>query len=127
MADDLFCVAETAYGRVQGIVSAGVRCFRGVPYGAPTGGADRFRPPRKPASWPGVRECFGHGQVSPQVPTPLTHFYGRLIHLDLAVAEGGRGEDCLRLNIWTPGLADGVGRPVMVSIHGGGYAIGSGN
>ena len=37
------------------------------------------------------------------------------------------GEDCLHLNIWTPGLRDGARRPVMFCIHGGGFAISSGN
>jgi para-nitrobenzyl esterase len=33
-------------------------------------------------------------------------------------------EDCLNLNVWTPGT-DGGKRPVMVWLHGGGYAAGS--
>ena len=37
-----------------------------------------------------------------------------------------RSEDCLYLNIWTSGLNDGGKRPVMVWLHGGGYARGSG-
>ncbi len=125
--DTIFCVAETASGRIQGLVNGGVRQFKAVPYGASTGGRNRYLPPQKPVSWRGLRECFGYGQVSPQVPTKLDSIYGQLIHFDLAVAQGGMGEDCLHLNIWTPGLRDGVKRPVMVSFHGGGFAIGSGN
>jgi para-nitrobenzyl esterase len=125
--NELFCVAETASGKIQGLIVDGVRQFRNVPYGASTGGANRFAPPRPPAPWTGARECFGHGPVSPQVPTPSTLAYGRLIRFDLAVAEGGMGEDCLHLNIWTPGVADGAKRAVMVSLHGGGFAISSGN
>ena len=34
------------------------------------------------------------------------------------------GEDCLNLNVWTPGVA-AARRPVMVWLHGGGYAAGS--
>jgi para-nitrobenzyl esterase len=124
---DIFCIAQTAHGAVQGLVSEGIRQFKGVPYGAPTGGANRLAPPRPPAPWAGVRECFGYGPASPQVPTPASLAYGRLIQFDLAVAQGGMGEDCLRLNIWTPGLDDGVRRPVLVSLHGGGFAIGSGS
>jgi para-nitrobenzyl esterase len=126
-ADGLFCIAETASGRIQGLVNEGIRQFKGVPYGASTGGGNRFLPPVKPAPWTGARECFGYGPVSPQVPTPASNLYGQLIHFDLAVAEGGMSEDCLRLNIWTPALRDGGKRAVLVSLHGGGFAIGSGN
>ena len=126
-ADGLFCIAETASGRIQGLMNEGIRQFKGVPYGASTGGGNRFLPPAKPAPWTGVRECFGYGPVSPQAPTTISNLYGQLIHFDLAVAEGGMSEDCLRLNIWTPALRDGGKRAVLVSLHGGGFAIGSGN
>jgi para-nitrobenzyl esterase len=35
-------------------------------------------------------------------------------------------EDCLNLNVWTPGLDSG-GRPVMVWVHGGSFMTGSGS
>lgn len=122
-----FCTAETRHGRIQGLADCGVHRFMGVPYGAPTHGPNRFRPPRPPEPWSGLRECFGYGPVCPQVLTPGTNLYGRLIQFDLAAAQGGMGEDCLRLNIWTPGLKDGARRPVLFCIHGGGFAISSGN
>ena len=127
MLDALYCFAETTSGRIYGLVNDGIRQFKGVPYGAPTGGSNRFKPPQKPVPWSGPRECIGYAQVSPQVPTPISHAYGLLLQLDLAAAIGGIGEDCLHLNIWTPGLRDGAKRAVMVSFHGGGFAIGSGN
>ena len=125
--DAVFCVAETTAGLVQGLVTGPIRQFKAIPYGAPTGGRNRFMPPSKPSGWRGVRECFGYGPVSPQVPTAIDNIYGQLIHYDLAVAQGGMGEDCLHLNIWTPGLCDGGKRPVLVSLHGGGFHISSGN
>ncbi|HEY2145860.1 MAG TPA: carboxylesterase family protein [Steroidobacteraceae bacterium] len=121
----IFVETDTAYGKVQGIQTAGVKEFKGIPYGAPTGGRNRFMPPKKPAAWKGVRECLAHGQISPQVPADLRSDYAMMIHWDYQ--PGGMGEDCLSLNVWTPGLKDGAKRAVLVSFHGGGFTTGSGN
>ena len=59
-------VVETEYGRVQGIVHGGVNTFLGIPYGAPTGGANRFKAPERPAAWSGVRDVSAiHGPIQP--------------------------------------------------------------
>ncbi len=122
----LFWTAETTSGKVQGIADAGIKEFKGIPYGAPTGGKNRYLPPQKPASWTGVRECFGHGHISPQTIADLRSDYAMMIQWDLH-SGGGMGEDCLSLNVWTPGINDGQKRAVLVSFHGGGFATGSGN
>src|ERR1700735_3020205 len=122
---NVFVETDTVYGKVQGIQNTGIKEFKGIPYGAPTGGHNRFMPPKKPAAWKGVREWFAHGQISPQPPTDLRSDYGMMIHWDYQ--PGGMGEDCLSLNIWTPGIKDGAKRAVLVSFHGGGLATGSGN
>ncbi len=121
----VFVETDTVYGRVQGVQTAGVKEFKGIPYGASTAGRNRFMPPKKPAGWKGVRECLAHGQISPQAPADLRSDYAMMIHWDYH--PGGMGEDCLSLNIWTPGLKDGAKRPVLVSFHGGGFTTGSGN
>ena len=121
----LFWIVETTSGKVQGIANTGIKEFKGIPYGAPTGGKNRFMPPKKPASWSGVRECLCHGQVCPQTPADLRSDYGMMIQWDQQ--PGGMGEDCLTLNVWTPGVNDGQKRAVLVSFHGGGFATGSGN
>jgi para-nitrobenzyl esterase len=118
-------VAETTYGKVQGISIGHIKAFKGIPYGASTAGKNRFMPPQKPAPWGGVREAFAHGQISPQVPADLRRDYAMLIQWDLQ--PGGMGEDCLTLNVWTPGLRDGQKRAVLVSFHGGGFSTGSSN
>jgi len=122
----IFWVAETTSGKVLGIDNAGIKEFKGVPYGASTAGRGRFAPPRPPAPWSGVREAIGYGQISPQTPADIRSEYAQMIMWDRHVGPGGMGEDCLNLNIWTPGV-DAAKRAVLVSFHGGGWATGSGN
>jgi para-nitrobenzyl esterase len=127
MNGPLFFDVETATGVVRGMANTGIKIFRGIPYGADTGGRNRFMPPRKPASWAGARNCIGYGPISPQAASGFRSDYAQLIQWDRHIGTGGMSEDCLSLNVWTPGVNDNAKRAVLVSFHGGGWATGSGN
>ena len=63
---DDYAVTQTQYGKVQGYILDGVYTYLGIPYGAPTGGENRFMPPQKPASWEGIRPAMFYGNDAPQ-------------------------------------------------------------
>lgn len=115
-AQDAYVEATTRFGRVRGRQLNGVNVFKGVPYGADTGGANRFMPPRDPTPWREYRDAFEYGPAAPQ-SDPAS---GRQ-------QDGNESEDCLVLNVWTRGLNDGGKRPVMFWCHGGGFTTLSGS
>src|SRR5438105_12535411 len=57
-------------GKVRGRKAGGLHIFKGIPYGAPAGGANRFMPPKPPAAWTGVRDTFEFGHYAPQSNRP---------------------------------------------------------
>src|SRR5262245_5398287 len=111
-------VVETTSGKIRGLTIDKVNAFKGIRYGASTAGANRFMPPTKPAPWTGVKDTFEWGEEAPQGPhTEIAEVASTIPKLTV-------GEDCLALNVWTNSLTGK--RPVMVWLHGGGFASGNG-
>ncbi len=118
-------VAETQYGKVRGVDWQGIYVFRGVPYGGPTERAARFLPPVTPTAWAGIRDATKNGPRCVQRagrmysdPEIGPYFRGSTDRGELAEEESS--ENCLVLNILTPGLRGK--RPVMIYIHGGAFS-----
>lgn len=97
-------VARTEHGRVRGAETGEVLVFKGVRYGAQP---ERFQAPHAPQRWRGVLDALAFGPACPQ----------------RGLQNEPQSEDCLFLNVWTPGLSGR--RPVMLYFHGGAYNTGS--
>jgi para-nitrobenzyl esterase len=103
-------VVKTTSGKISGTVDDGIYSFKGIPYAQ----AERFMPPREPESWKGILECTRFSPVAMQ---------GNGSASDSTMNE----KTLFTVNVWTQGLNDGKKRPVMLWIHGGGFASGSSN
>jgi para-nitrobenzyl esterase len=123
-------VATTTAGKVRGRdAGAGVLCFKGIAYGQDTA-QTRFAAPKPPAPWKEIRDASDWGPRSPQIPGARSRHEATANPQQgyhLPPDEGPESEDCLHLNVWTPGLRDGKKRPVMFYIHGGAYSNGTAN
>ncbi len=127
---------DTTSGKIRGMRAGGLSRFFGIPYGTNTG-MHRFQPARSVAAWTGVRDCNALGPKTPQGPITLPGIMGktdpkaRAIPVMMAVAgltnaNIPESEDCLVLNVITPDASRARKRPVMVWLHGGAFAMGSG-
>jgi para-nitrobenzyl esterase len=120
-ADSRDLDVQTQQGIVRGVRRSSIEAWRGIPYASAPVGDHRFRAPRPPAEWTGIRDASQFGPVAWQ--SREGHFVGASKHQEMS-------EDCLTLNVMRPARAAGLGAPdaplpVMVFIHGGAYAVGS--
>ena len=106
-------VVVTADGAVRGKAVAAADEFLGIPYAAPPVGALRWRPPRPPAPWPGIRDAASYAPHCPQPSSPF--------------GVASMSEDCLYLNVFTPAGPRARNLPVMVWVHGGSLRTGAGD
>jgi len=131
MADDLALAplarsdtVGTSNGPVRGYLEDGLKVFKGLRYGAPPVGALRFKPPARPDAWTEAADATAYG--APAIQSGMAAGErGSSPGDPPAPDEPGSSEDCLFLNVWTP-ATDDARRPVMVWLHGGGFANGSG-
>ncbi|MFF7331809.1 carboxylesterase/lipase family protein [Streptomyces sp. NPDC090306] len=105
---------RTDSGLVTGVAGAlpSVTVYKGIPFAASTAGDNRWRSPRAPRPWTGVRAADTFGDICPQAGP--------------ASGLPPMSEDCLNLNVWTTGAGSGQRRPVLVWIYGGGFTGGYG-
>jgi para-nitrobenzyl esterase len=124
---------EVTGGQIAGYIRKGIYTYKGIPYAAPTSGANRFQAPAPVVPWQGIRSSRHWGPFAPQTSrndgrtNDEESFMFDWNDATHRVYSAGQGEDCLCLNVWTPAINDGKRRPVLFWIHGGGFANGSGN
>lgn len=118
ITDDEASVTETTSGKVAGYIDRGIYVYKGIPYAK----AGRFEEPQDPDPWEGIRSSRAYGPTAPQAFR--TGWYSDQAAFSSNWDDGFAGEDCQRVNIWTPSRSGK--RAVMVWLHGGGYAAGSG-
>ena len=112
-------IVETNSGKLQGIHEDNLYVFKGIPYATPPVGSLRWLPPQPVKPWSGIRSADKFGPIAPQPPSEFS-----APREPLPVEP--QSEDCLFLNVWTPGF-DNKKRAVMVWIHGGAFSLGSGS
>jgi para-nitrobenzyl esterase len=124
VASDREAVVDTNAGKIAGYIRHGIFTFKGIPYAENTAGKNRFVAPVKRQAWSDVRSSRQYGYVAPQGARDgwANDEEAFMFSWD----DGVQSEDCLHVNVWTPAIKDDGKRPVMVWLHGGGFAAGSG-
>jgi len=125
-------IVHTTHGDILGEIRGSVSIFRGIPYGGSCDGVNRFLPPVPAENWDGIRDCTKNGPIAMQFGGSISGSQGLGPYFSggepekFGVADEKQSENCLVLNVLTPG-ADDKKRPVLVYFHGGGFATGTGS
>ena len=111
-------IVEVEGGLLKGILKNGVTVYKGIPFAAPPVNNLRWKPPQAVIPWEGVLSADSFAPACPQIVYPNTASMNNDNIKDMS-------EDCLYLNIWTAAKSIDEKLPVMVWIHGGGFALGA--
>ena len=122
--DDTSAVAETESGKVAGYIQNDIRIFKGMPYAEILSPEGRWARGAKTRPWAGTRSSRAAGFVCPEAGATNSYASDEVLFRTSGACVRFPGENCLNLNIWTPGL-DNKKRQVMFWCHGGGYNNGS--
>ncbi|KAF7992378.1 hypothetical protein HCN44_001703 [Aphidius gifuensis] len=118
LADDEVTL-DIAQGTLKGLKTTTVYhgmtmySFKGIPYAKPNVGPNKFQAPQAADGWSGVLDATKHGSSC--------------VYFCFGQQKIVGDDDCLFLNVYTPGPDTGAERAVMVFIHGGGFNFGSGD
>jgi para-nitrobenzyl esterase len=110
-----FKPVHTQAGLVQGAEQDGITVYEAIPFAAPPVGDLRWKAPRAPEAWTGVRTADKFAPACMQVP---------IVNKAMGMDAVQTSEDCLYLNVWTPAKSPSAKLPVMVWIYGGGFTAG---
>ena len=123
IGDDI-AVTDTTNGKVKGYIVRDIYYFLGIPYGADTSGVNRFMPPKKPEPWNDIFPAIWWGNAAPQkidgIYSGNNRYRAFLHHANFDDVS----ENCLSINVFTPGCNDGKKRPVLLWMHGGAWNYG---
>lgn len=108
-----FPVADTPKGKIRGYLREGVFTFKGIKYA----NAKRFQMPEPVEAWEGTKDALNYGWCCPTLTDER-----RDTNINLDHRFYPKDEDCQWLNIWTTSLDKNAKKPVMLWIHGGGFA-----
>ncbi|MBR4827732.1 MAG: carboxylesterase family protein, partial [Oscillospiraceae bacterium] len=106
-------VVSTPKGLIRGYFYDGVFNFKGIKYA----NAKRFHKPEPIEPWEGIKNALSWGF---NCPTMTEDSRDETAYLDHRYWP--KNENCQYLNVWTTTIDDTARKPVILWIHGGGFA-----